>query len=517
MKGFIFTATALLLAIPAVVLIASLYEIISIGEKGVIANIQMEETYNVVQTVNKDFERALTITGKHAIIQTINQIINEGEASDNAVEDIEYYMRYSSRNISYYINLLHNTLQRELYYEIINITPVNLDIKPYTSFYIIAEGRINVTLKRGDVKYTGLLPRLGVSKAFIDIEGLEDPIFPLKSDGFLHRTIYKCPCYFHVKNNEGLSNLVLHLRFDEKAAKKLEIFDGTPYENDISIVAGEVKRFKIKDDPCDIDYAAEVNNTQIKVGGGSHLNLNEYTIEFWINTTDNSGTIMRGDNYNITISNGRVVFTVDGNRIEATEINDGFWHHIAVVKRGSNAYIYVDGELERDGSGANIANNNGIIIGEFSGLIDEIRIYNTSLSEEVIIRHSNPDNKKINDLSAFITDITNGYYHVSSEGAGLLDRLEGNLRLSSKYNATAFSGLESFINPEELMLYASGSFETLVAQRINENTTCIDYKFLDWDNNYPGRKLVWISQVFQGFRLSTTDASKYGVENLLYD
>ena len=520
MKGFIFTATALLLAIPAVVLIASLYEVVLIGEKGIITNIQMEEVYNVVQTVNKDFERALAITGKHAIVQSINKIMREGRASENAVEDIKYYMLNSEKNISYYTNLLQNTLQQELYYNFVNISPVNIAVEPYTSFYIVVEGRINVTLKRGDIEFKGFLPRYGVSKVFINIEGLEDPIFPLKSDGVLHRIIYKCPCYFHVKNNEGFDNLVLHIRFDETAAGESRIFDGTPYENNISVVSGEVERFKIKDEPCDIDYAAEVNNTQIKVSGGDHLNLNEYTIEFWINTTDDSGTIMRGDNYNITISDGKAVFTVDGNTIESiTSINDGTWHYVAIAGSSSGGIaIYVDGNLENSYSpGASISNTGGIIIGEFSGLIDEIRIYNTSLSQEIIERHSNPDNKKINDLSAFITDLINGYYHVSSEGAGLLDRLEGSLRLSSKYNATPFSGLESFINPLQLRRYGGEAFRTLVDQRISEGTSCIDYKFLDWDRSYPGKKLVWISQVFTGFRLDDDVADRYGVGNLLYE
>ena len=85
------------------------------------------------------------------------------------------------------------------------------------------------------------------------------------------------------------------------------------------------------------------------------------TVEAWVNTafsgssySDNWAIIDfdRSDFYNVYVrgDNGHVGFSTYGGNIHdfqgSVVINDGLWHHIAVVYDGNDKYIYVDGVLD---------------------------------------------------------------------------------------------------------------------------------------------------------------------------
>ncbi|WP_287521350.1 LamG-like jellyroll fold domain-containing protein [Okeania sp. SIO2C2] len=74
-------------------------------------------------------------------------------------------------------------------------------------------------------------------------------------------------------------------------------------------------------------------------------------------------------------------------------INDGEYHHIAFVKNGSTLYLYIDGEEDgstEDTTSTSTKNNLAIYFAShgtssyFAGQIDEIRIWNRSLSQDEI-------------------------------------------------------------------------------------------------------------------------------------
>ncbi|MDQ4121863.1 MAG: FG-GAP-like repeat-containing protein, partial [Acidobacteriota bacterium] len=78
----------------------------------------------------------------------------------------------------------------------------------------------------------------------------------------------------------------------------------------------------------------------------------------------------------------------------ATNINDGRWHHVAVVFNGSTKFLYVDGALDSQAgvSGTIALNNHPVRIGHnsevatrfWNGNIDEVGIYNRALSASEI-------------------------------------------------------------------------------------------------------------------------------------
>jgi hypothetical protein len=80
--------------------------------------------------------------------------------------------------------------------------------------------------------------------------------------------------------------------------------------------------------------------------------------------------------------------------VSETVITDGNWHHIGFVWNGAYRTLYVDGVIVAEDIQSNLASSsNGLYIGTgknldagtfFSGLIDDIRIYNKTLSQAQI-------------------------------------------------------------------------------------------------------------------------------------
>jgi hypothetical protein len=80
--------------------------------------------------------------------------------------------------------------------------------------------------------------------------------------------------------------------------------------------------------------------------------------------------------------------------VSETQVTDGNWHHIGFVWNGAYRTLYVDGVIVAEDIQSNLASSsNGLYIGTgknldagtfFSGLIDDIRIYNKALSQAQI-------------------------------------------------------------------------------------------------------------------------------------
>ena len=170
------------------------------------------------------------------------------------------------------------------------------------------------------------------------------------------------------------------------------------------------------------DYAAIQNKNYNTAGSISAI-----TVEAWVNTTysgsgytDNWSIVDfdRSEYYNVYIhGDGRVGFSTTDNASTTDDffgsgtVNDGNWHHIAVVYDGTDKKIYIDGSLDATSSNPHSGNNLGTgttrygFLGDgseatafnggkndvyYDGKMDEIRIWNVARTQTQI-----NDNKSV--------------------------------------------------------------------------------------------------------------------------
>lgn len=127
-----------------------------------------------------------------------------------------------------------------------------------------------------------------------------------------------------------------------------------------------------------------------------------HSISAWVKTSLGAGTILSEYNsvsgcrdlYLSLYAGGNLLFYGGSDFLQSsgTTVSDGSWHQVAAVSDTSNAYLYIDGKLITSGGDVDWQNSCSLdveigreISGHpFSGQIDDVRIYNYSLSLQQI-------------------------------------------------------------------------------------------------------------------------------------
>jgi hypothetical protein len=98
------------------------------------------------------------------------------------------------------------------------------------------------------------------------------------------------------------------------------------------------------------------------------------------------------------LSSGRLQFTTWApgfdELIGQTPVDDGQWHHVAVVHDGSSKIMYVDGQLDASKAYSAALQTNNVNVhfgwnaeypaGEYGGMLDDVRIYKRALTQTEI-------------------------------------------------------------------------------------------------------------------------------------
>ena len=138
--------------------------------------------------------------------------------------------------------------------------------------------------------------------------------------------------------------------------------------------------------------------------------LDTFTLDFWVRTTDTAGTLVRRgtsptENFNVFIdgaptpkqlraragSNAGALQAVSSRT--AVGVNDGLWHHVAVVVDAGLLTLYVDGVAANQAPIGNVDNPVAPIrIGEgaegaFAGDIDEFRLQSVARTPAEVQRY----------------------------------------------------------------------------------------------------------------------------------
>lgn len=118
---------------------------------------------------------------------------------------------------------------------------------------------------------------------------------------------------------------------------------------------------------------------------------NTTTIMAWMKTKINGSIYYRGyfnsSSRGVGIENNLIKYN-DENKF-STDVSmlflDGGWHHIAVVYSSSNVILYIDGRyIETRTTYFGNYGANKSYIGNFTGLMDNLRLYNRALTQDEV-------------------------------------------------------------------------------------------------------------------------------------
>ncbi len=163
------------------------------------------------------------------------------------------------------------------------------------------------------------------------------------------------------------------------------------------------------------DYTLEFDGVDDYVNTGPIMNgVVDFTISAWIRTTQDTASSFRyydpaiiGTRQDYMISQDIILTNYNGKLAwfdelgagentydTGTNIADGIWHQVAVVRDGSALTFYIDGvSVGTDATGTNSVRDDDVEIGqaylngsemEFNGQIDEVRIWDTARTQAQI-------------------------------------------------------------------------------------------------------------------------------------
>ncbi len=194
----------------------------------------------------------------------------------------------------------------------------------------------------------------------------------------------------------GTSNIIIEYTYSNSAALSGINFSASSLSQKIGLLSS--------DDNCfSFNGSNYIETDSYKGVPGAHAR----TIEAWIKTTTTNKEIV---SWGKNSTGNKWVFRVNGGgqlRVEVAGgytygtslLNDGKWHHVACVLTGNNVSsikLYVDGNLETGlttanrtidtdtANGINLRISRGVNNRYFNGEIDEVRIWDTVLTEATI-------------------------------------------------------------------------------------------------------------------------------------
>ncbi|MFH0971072.1 MAG: hypothetical protein V1835_00745 [Candidatus Micrarchaeota archaeon] len=204
-KGIIYSLITLILLMPLLFFLVSYLQ--TSGSRDELSNLKIRgiEISNFANSVSEDVPRILKITAKRALISAINEIDMNGTPLDDAQFRIVELMLNATLNGTNSTFMNGSSLEdwasrMEIlgtkYGFSTNITFLYLNVSPYDSFSLEFQMVLFVNATDPD-GMVSIMRTYNISYLH-SIEGLEDPLYPLSTNGFVKRIVKRSQ--FNVDN-----------------------------------------------------------------------------------------------------------------------------------------------------------------------------------------------------------------------------------------------------------------------------------------------------------------------------
>jgi hypothetical protein len=234
-KGLFYTLGILLLILPLILLVAYYTVVPQTKTDDTISKIRCDELHYFVEDVRADMERALVIFGRRAAIYAIDDVVKRGEPLDDyvfncssgchvdcgsfrlgvngseaAVSELIMCGTLRGENVTYMTN--HTLSQwltrieqhgRDMHFNVsVNLTDMVVMPKDPWTFYVESTSTFSVYDESGTCFYVGSGVTTSSSSSII---GLEDPLFPLETNGYVQKYIINCSSVIRTERVAGCS------------------------------------------------------------------------------------------------------------------------------------------------------------------------------------------------------------------------------------------------------------------------------------------------------------------------
>jgi len=206
MRAQFYSMIAVLITLPILAFLtsyASFYQ--SLGY-GVSDRVVSDQLHQMSDSIEMDTIKAMEITGRRALLAATNFVINSGRPLGDARANITTLMLTGNINGTFNFMMTNNTMPN--WSQRISSKPVNFDIvleygnisiDNLGGFSLIIGMDYNLTVT--DRIKTVRIDRLNMRKyVTISVIGIEDPVFPLSTQGFIRRLIRPAwPAHFAIR------------------------------------------------------------------------------------------------------------------------------------------------------------------------------------------------------------------------------------------------------------------------------------------------------------------------------
>jgi len=223
MKAQAYSMIAVLIAVPLFLFISFYITTSQTIRFGSMERVVADQERELMNGIEDDFERAVVISGKRAVLSAINEIINEGEYLINASAALQELMLNGTLYGNYSFILAYNTLNdwKEKILDVpsgfdVSIAYQNPRIENHDGINIKAITNLSAVVS--DKMELSEIQISGNKAVLVSMIGLEDPIFPMNTLGLIERTINEYPYDFYADilvTGNALGNCSGNVSFDK--------------------------------------------------------------------------------------------------------------------------------------------------------------------------------------------------------------------------------------------------------------------------------------------------------------
>ncbi|MFH0923085.1 MAG: hypothetical protein V1811_03435 [Candidatus Micrarchaeota archaeon] len=221
LKGFFYTISVLIIIMPMIALV-SYYAYLSTqsASAGVSKTVSVEAS-NFINSIDFDFERALEISAKSAIVSAVDRVVSDGVPLTDArlalrtlvvngsfPNDNQTYPIMSSNHISNWISRMQNLSQYYGLNTTIAVQTENVSVYHYDTFTLVFAANVSVFAQPLSNPEDFNFSRTYPAQITVTIEKMEDPLYALNTQGLLARVFMQNTS--DVNNVTGLDNAILN-------------------------------------------------------------------------------------------------------------------------------------------------------------------------------------------------------------------------------------------------------------------------------------------------------------------